>query len=89
MNAIKKVRKFLEANPQSKATDVLKRLVAALGDEEAFPLSELYLLDYEAFDMAIDLLKDWRLDRYYASRLKLFDAAHWPGVESKGEDAQH
>jgi hypothetical protein len=23
--------------------------------------------------MALELLRDWRLDRYYASRLKLFD----------------
>jgi len=32
-------------------------------------------MDYDAFEMALDLLRDWRLDRYYAARLKLFDFA--------------
>jgi hypothetical protein len=36
-------------------------------------LSELYGLDMEAFDLAIELMRDWRLDRYYAARLKLLD----------------
>jgi hypothetical protein len=32
-------------------------------------------MDYDAFEMALELLRDWRLDRYYAARLKLFDFA--------------
>jgi len=74
MNAIKKVRKYLTANPNSDDASVLSRLVAALGEETPFQLSDLYRLDYEAFELAIALLQDWRLDRYYASRMKLFDA---------------
>jgi hypothetical protein len=30
-------------------------------------------LEAEAFELAIELMKDWRLDRYYAARIKLFD----------------
>jgi hypothetical protein len=37
--------------------------------------SALYELDQHAFDLAIELLRDWRLDRYYAARIKLFDVA--------------
>jgi hypothetical protein len=74
MNAIKKVRKYLTANPNSDDASILSRLVTALGEETPFQLSELYRLDYEAFELAISLLQDWRLDRYYASRMKLFDA---------------
>jgi hypothetical protein len=33
----------------------------------------LYELDLEAFELAIELMRDWRLDRYYAARLRLFD----------------
>ena len=33
----------------------------------------LYDLDYKSFQLAMDILKEWRLDRYYASKSKLFD----------------
>jgi hypothetical protein len=75
MNAIKKVRKYLTANPNSDDSSILSRLVESLGEESPFLLSDLYRLDYEAFELAIALMQDWRLDRYYASRMKLFDAA--------------
>ncbi len=76
MNAIKKVRKHLAANPHSESSRVLGKLVIALGEETPFNLAELYELDYETFALALELLKDWRLDRYYASRLALFDVTH-------------
>lgn len=73
MNAIKQVRKFLLAQPESLAAVSLSRLAAALARESDYPLNELYELDADAFDLAIELLRDWRLDRYYAARIKLFD----------------
>ncbi len=73
MNAIKKVRLYMEAHPSRRESRVLAQLAASLADERAFPLADLYALDLEAFELAIDLMKDWRLDRYYAARLKLLD----------------
>lgn len=73
MNAIKEVRKYLLKNSGSPSARVLARLTAAIAEESDFPLGDLYSLDGEAFDLAIDLMKDWRLDRYYAARIKLFD----------------
>jgi hypothetical protein len=73
MNAIKKVRRYMQAHPKSDAARVLAHLAACLADERGFPLSELYRLDLEAFDLALELMSDWRLDRYYAARLKLLD----------------
>jgi hypothetical protein len=73
MNAIKEVRKYLLAHPRSPASQVLLKLTEALAEEKEFPLDELYRLDQEAFDLAIELMRDWRLDRYYAARIKLFD----------------
>jgi hypothetical protein len=75
MNAIKEVRKYLLKKPGSASAKILARLTAAIGAESEFPLSDLYALDGEAFDLAIELLKDWRLDRYYAARIRLFDVA--------------
>ena len=73
MNAIKAIRKHLEKNPDAPSSKALARLVAALAEERSFSLAELYSMDYQTFEMALDLLRDWRLDRYYAARLKLFD----------------
>ena len=75
MNAIKAIRKHLENNPDTPSSKALARLVAALAEEKSYSLAELYALDYDAFEMALELLKDWRVDRYYAARLKLFDFA--------------
>jgi hypothetical protein len=73
MNAIKEIRKYLLKNPDSEHSRTLARLVAALAEEGPFPLSELYQLDHQSFELAIALMRDWRLDRYYAARIKLFD----------------
>lgn len=73
MNAIKEVRKYIERNSKSPSANILARLVAALAEEAEFPLGDLYQLDGESFDLAMDLLADWRLDRFYAARIRLFD----------------
>lgn len=73
MNAIKQVRKYLEQNPTRPASYFLADLVEALAEERPISLRQLYELDHEAFELAIELIKDWRLDRYYAARIRLFD----------------
>ena len=75
MNAIKAIRKHMEKNPGAPSSKALARLVASLAEEKSYPLAELYAMDYDTFEMALELLRDWRLDRYYAARLKLFDLA--------------
>jgi ATP-dependent protease HslVU (ClpYQ) peptidase subunit len=75
VNAIKEIRKYLEKNSSSESAKILARLAAALAEESSFPLADLYQLDYDEFQLAIELLKDWRLDRYYAARIRLFDVA--------------
>ena len=42
-------------------------------NERDFALSDLYRLPFEEFELAIEVMRDWRLDRYYASRIQLFD----------------
>lgn len=73
MNAIKQVRKYLLRYPGTVESAVLGRLTAAIAEETSFPLHDLYEIDGEAFELAMQLLQDWRLDRYYAARIKLFD----------------
>lgn len=73
MNAIKTARKFIEANPSSEAARTLAQLVLALESESPFHVGALYSLNLTSFDLAIDILKEWRIDRYYAGKAKLFD----------------
>lgn len=73
MNAIKEVRKYLLKNSGRPSAVILARFTAAIAEEAPFRLGDLYELEAEAFDLAVELLKDWRLDRYYAARIRLFD----------------
>ena len=86
MNAIKAIRKHMERNPGAPSSKALARLVAALAEEQSYPLAELYAMDYDTFEMAMELLRDWRLDRYYAARLRLFDFASNAVIAEEGAD---
>ena len=89
MNAIKRVRLYMQKHPTTHEARVLAHLAASLADERAFPLADLYALDMEAFDLAIELMRDWRLDRYYAARLKLLDTILvevLPGLAAESSD---
>ena len=73
MNAIKVARRFIETDPADASAKILARLVLALESEASFELVNLYELDYKSFQFAMDILREWRLDRYYASKSKLYD----------------
>lgn len=73
MRALKQARKLIEKNPDSSAAHALSTLVVALESETPFDLQSLYQLDYDDFELALDLLKEWRLDRYYSSKVRLLD----------------
>ena len=75
MKAIRKVRRLLEAEPHSPAARTLSALVVAIETNERFDLSSLYALDYDTFELAMDLLKEWRLDRHYSAKFRLLDSS--------------
>lgn len=73
MLAVKKVRKLIQTNPESPSAKVLSALVIALESNQAFPLNQLYTLNYSQFELALEILSEWRLDRYYSSKGRLLD----------------
>lgn len=73
MNAAKKIRRFIEENQHPEQVQVLKDLAAALEIGRPFDLATLYQIDMRYFDVAIDLLKDWRFDHHIASRSRLLE----------------
>lgn len=80
MNAIKKARRIIEENPTSERARTLSALVLALESAQPVVLEDVYRLDADSFDLAIQVLKEWRLDRYYLGKAKLFDIS-WQARE--------
>ena len=75
MRAIKKIKRIIEKNPQEKAAQIFSKLITCLAEESEFSLKELYELNANEFDLAIELLEEWRLDRFYMGKAKVFDVA--------------
>ena len=75
MHAIKEARHLIEKSPEEESSKILSNLVRALETEASFAISEIYKLDMDQFGLALSILKEWRLDRYYAGKARLFDAA--------------
>ena len=75
MRAIKEARKLIEKSPNSLAAKTLSQLVLALESESDYRLSEIYQLEYDHFKLVLEILKEWRLDRHYAGKSRLFDAS--------------
>lgn len=75
VKAIQDIRRYLNDHSGTPSAEVLARLPATLSKEEELPLSELYQLDWETFELAIELLRDWRIDRYYAGKDDLVSAS--------------
>ena len=75
MNAIKKARRIIEINPNTFEAKTLASLVLALESAAPVALEDMYKLDSPNFDLAIQVLREWRLDRYYMGKAKLFDVS--------------
>ena len=75
MRTIKEARLLIQGDPLSQEARVLADLVTALESENAFSIKDLYTLDEKHFEMALEILSDWRLDRFYMGKAKIFDVA--------------
>lgn len=75
MRAIKQVKKLIEKTPDSKSGRTFSKLILSLESDVEFLVKDLYQLDTQEFDLAIEVLKDWRIDRFYLGKAKAFDSA--------------
>lgn len=73
MQALKKARKLIEKKPEKSSALALSQLILALESESPYNLSSLYQMDYDDFELALEVIKDWRLDRYYSTKAVLLD----------------
>ena len=75
MIAIKKAQKIIQREIDSVAASIFSELVLSLEKDTNFNLHRLYELDYKNFEIAVEIIKEWRLDRYYASKVKILASA--------------
>jgi hypothetical protein len=81
MNVLKRLEKHLKQGQGDGANPVFERLIRSLCLNSSFNLAELYELNYDDFELALEVLKNWRLDRYTKTKdrlkemYKLTDAA--------------
>jgi hypothetical protein len=73
MNAAKKIRKMIESGKDADQVQVLKALAGALELGQSFDLKSLYQIDMRYFDVALELLADWRFDQHISARSKLLE----------------
>jgi hypothetical protein len=78
MRAIQKIETFVESSPESVDAQALVRLILSLQAEAELSSSDLYKLNTEHFDLAMELLRDWRIDRFYRGRAKAFNLDSTP-----------
>jgi len=67
-NAIKSIAKYIKRNPDDDEVVVLRDFCSALEQGTAFELVRLFGLKSKTFEMALELLDEWKFDRHVASR---------------------
>ena len=75
MLAIKKARRMIESDPKSSTSQTFAEFILALENESPYQLRALYDLSGGDFKICVEILNEWRLDRYYAGKKKAVKAA--------------
>lgn len=75
MRAIKKIKRIIEKKPQDKSSQIFSKLISCLAEETDFSLKEIYELNSNEFELTIEVLEEWRLDRFYMGKAKVLDVA--------------
>ena len=74
-DAIEVAEQFIQAHPLSPDAAVLARFLHALRTGDCCDVQDLYELNLNAFDLAMDVLSAWRLQRYYRGGAVMAGAA--------------
>lgn len=77
MHAIKKARKIIEKDASKPFAKVLSKLILSLETEENFQIKQIYDLSHTEFNLVIEIIKEWRIDRHYMGKSKTFAAAFY------------
>ena len=65
MRTIERARWLLSRDPHGPSVRVLQKLLHALETGGDFNIAELAILPHDRYQLAVDVLRDWRKDRYH------------------------
>jgi len=68
MDALQKAIRKIHSDPAHPTSSVLCSLIKSLDDGQQFDLAQLYRLNYTDFGLALELMKEWRLDSFRYER---------------------
>jgi hypothetical protein len=68
MDALHAAIRKIHADPAHPTACTLCSLIKSLDSGEQFDLNELYRLNYRDFTLAVELMKQWRLDSFRYER---------------------
>ena len=80
MDALHEAIKKIHAQPGESTSTTFAELIKSLDSGDLFDLSKLYRLNYSEFSLAMDILRQWRLDSYRYERGALAKAASDPNL---------
>ncbi len=91
MNAAKRIKKLMDAGADPQQLETLKHLALALQLQQPYELHRLYEIDYPFFEIAIQLLQDWRLGHHIDARSKLIERlfGEYPELMLPSDAEQH
>ncbi|MEO8631583.1 MAG: hypothetical protein ABI612_26335 [Betaproteobacteria bacterium] len=81
MDALCEAIAKIQSDPGNATSATLGDLITCLDAGVAFQIGKLYSLNYSDFSLAIEILKQWRLDSYRCERGLLAQAAADPSME--------
>lgn len=78
MNVLKQLEQRLISKPVDPDNAFFKSLIQALCHKESIDLASLYELPYDDFELAMAIMKRWRLDRYTKTKDRLRELVRLP-----------
>ena len=65
MRTLERARWLLSRDPHGPSVRVLQKLLHALETDGDFNIAELSILPHDRYQLAVDVRRDWRKDRYH------------------------
>jgi len=81
MDALHKAIRKIHSDPENPTSSVLCSLIKSLDDGHQFDINQLYQLNYGDFGLALEVVKQWRLDSFRYERGVATRLATEPGVK--------
>lgn len=64
MKSLSNMRRLIKDNPSSAHSQFFEELLGSLERGEPIAIRKMYDLNYKEFELALEILRDWRLHRY-------------------------